>query len=113
MSGWAYPRSEKLPQTDAELATAGDRLVALAKQRNPSFSLTSSRLTKVQGSPAIELRGMQEILGKPVTTHSVHIFRGGEYVLEALAPAKDFVLTDKRVFEPLLRSLKFRTVPPA
>ena len=113
MSGWAYPRTEKLPQTDAELATARDALVAQAKQRNPSFALTSSRLTKVQDSPAIELRGTQEILGRRVTTHSVHIFRRGEYVIEALAPAKDFALTDKRVLEPLVRSLKFRPLPPS
>jgi len=113
VSGWAYPRAEKLPQTDAELATARDALVALAKQRNPSFALMSSHITRVQGSPAIELRGTQKILGKPVTTHSVHIFRAGEYVIEALAPAKDFELTDKRVLEPLVRSLKFRPVPPA
>jgi hypothetical protein len=34
-------------------------------------------------------------------------------VIEALAPAKDFELTDKRVLEPLLRSLKFRPLPPS
>jgi hypothetical protein len=113
VSGWAYPRAETLPQTRAQLASARDALVALAKQRNASFRLTSSRITTVQGSPAIELRGTQQILGKPVVTHSVHIFHGGEYVIEALAPARDFALTDKRVFDPLLRSLVFRARPPS
>ena len=113
VSGWAYPRTEKLPATPAELAAARDALVAQAKQRNPSFNLTSSAITTVKGYPAIELRGTQEILGNTVTTHSVHVFRAGEYVFEALAPAKDFELTDKRVLEPLLRSLKFRPLPPS
>jgi hypothetical protein len=113
VSGWAYPRAERLPQTPAELAAARDALIAQAKRRNASFAVTSSRITKVQGNPAIELRGTQQLLGGRITTRSIHIFRAGEYVIEALAPAKDFELTDKRVFEPLLRSLKFRPLPPS
>jgi hypothetical protein len=113
VSGWAYPRAEKLPQTRAELARARDALVARAKQRNASFRLTRSRITTVQGSPAIDLRGTQEILGKQVVTRSVHIFRVGEFVIEALAPAHDFALTDKRVLDPLLRSLVFQALPPS
>src|SRR3954471_11465245 len=62
VSGWAYQRSEKLPQTQPELATARDALVQQAKQRNPSFQLSSSRITKLKGWPAIELRGTQRIL---------------------------------------------------
>jgi hypothetical protein len=111
VSGWAYPRTETLPSTDAELATARDALVKQAEQRNASFRLTGSTITRVKGFPAIELRGTQTILGKPITTRSVHVFRAGEYVFEALAPAKDFELTDKRVLEPLLRSLKFLPLP--
>jgi hypothetical protein len=111
VSGWAYPRAERLPQTMAELATARDALVQQAKRRSSSFVLTGSRITKVKGYPAIELRGTQRILGRRITTRSVHIFRAGEYVIEALAPAKAFELTDKRVLEPLLRSLKFRPLP--
>jgi hypothetical protein len=113
VSGWAYPRTERLPQTAAELRAARNALVAQAKRRNASFAVTGGRITKVQGYPAIELRGTQRILGRRITTHSVHIFRAGEYVIEALAPAKDFELTDKRVLEPLLRSLKFRPLPPS
>jgi hypothetical protein len=108
VSGWAYPRSEKLPQTDAELATARDALVALAKQRNPSFELTSSDITKVQDWPAIELRGTQEILGRKVLTHSIHVYRAGEYVFEALAPPDGFRTADQKVLGPLIKSLQFR-----
>jgi hypothetical protein len=111
VSGWAYPRTEKLPQTENELATARDALVALAKQRNPSFRLSSSRITKIQEWPAIELRGTQRILGRVIETHSVHVYRAGEYVFEALAPASAFEIADHEVLEPLLRSLRFRPLP--
>jgi hypothetical protein len=113
VSGWAYPRLERLPRTRKELTAARDALIAQAKRRSASFTLTGSGITKVHGWPAIELRGTQQILGRRITTRSVHIFRAGEYVIEALAPAKDFELTDKRVLEPLLRSLKFRPLPPS
>jgi hypothetical protein len=113
VSGWAYPRTERLPRTTKELAAARDALIAEAKRRSASFVLTASRITRVHGYPAIELRGTQQILGRQITTRSLHIFRAGEYVIEALAPAKDFELTDKRVLEPLLRSLKFRPLPPS
>jgi hypothetical protein len=111
VSGWAYPRSEKLPQTDAELKTARDALVAQSKKRNDSFKLTSSQITKVAGAPAIELRGTQQILGRAVQTHSIHLYRvPGEYVFEALAPPSSFAIADQKVLAPLVRSLKWRTV---
>ena len=109
VSGWAYPRSEKLPATQEELATARDALVEEAKRRNGSFALTSSAITTVKGSPAIDLRGTQNVLGRSVKTHSVHVFRGGEYVFEALAPASSFPVADQKVLAPLLRSLRFRS----
>ena len=109
VSGWAYPRSEKLPQSEDELATARDALVETAKQRNASFVLTSSAITRVKGAPAIELRGSQNILGRRVQTHSVHVFHGGEYVFEALAPPSSFEVADQKVLAPLLRSLRFRS----
>jgi hypothetical protein len=111
VSGWAYPRSERLPRTRAELETARDALVSEAKKRNASFRLTSSAITKVHGWPAIELRGTQRILGRSIETRSVHVFRGGEYVFEALAPARDFEVANDQVLDPLLRSLRFRPLP--
>jgi hypothetical protein len=108
VSGWAYPRAQRLPSTHAQLVAARAALVRQAEQRNRSFKLTSSAITKLQGSPAIELRGTQNILGRPVETHSVHVFRGGEYVFEALAPPSSFAIADQKVLAPLLRSLQFR-----
>jgi hypothetical protein len=86
--------------------------VRLAEQRNSSFRLSSSAITKVHGWPAIELRGTQRILGRSTETHSVHVFRAGEYVFEALAPATAFPLADRKVLDPLLRSLRFRRLTP-
>jgi hypothetical protein len=109
VSGWAYPRTEKLPATRAQLETARHALVAEAKKRNAGFKLTSSAITRVKGSPAIELRGSQRILGRRVETHSVHVYRvPGEYVFEALAPASSFAIADQKVLAPLLQSLDFR-----
>jgi hypothetical protein len=112
VSGWAYPRAEQLPETDAELEAARDALVEHAKKRNPTFQVSGSEITEVQNWPAVEVRGTQTVLGKQVQTRSIHIYRAGEYVIEALAPPEHFELTDKRVFEPLLRSLRFRPLPP-
>ena len=92
VSGWAYPRYEKLPQTRAELET-------------------SSEITRLKGSPAIELHGTQRILGRQVQSHSVHVYRvPGEYVFEALAPPSSFKVADEKVLAPLLRSLQFRSL---
>jgi hypothetical protein len=114
VSGWAYARpGVQLPTTRAQLVAARDALVRQAKSRNASFRLTSSAMTTLQGAPAIELRGTQRIFGKTVETHSVHVYRAGEYVFEALAPPRDFKLTDTRVLEPLLRSVRFRPLPPS
>jgi hypothetical protein len=112
VSGWAYPRSEPLPSTKAQLAAARDALVQLAVQRNPTFKLTSSAITRVHGAPAISLLGSQRIFDRDITTHSVHIFRGfGEYVFEALAPANHFAIADQKVLTPLLASLDFSQAP--
>ena len=111
VSGWAYPRSEKLPRTAAELATARDALVQRATQRNPTFKLTGSEITRIKDAPAVIVTGTQSILGHEITTRSVHIYRGfGEYVFEALAPQRDFAIADQKVLQPLLQSLDFSQV---
>jgi hypothetical protein len=111
VSGWAYPRTQALPSTPAALAAARSALVQQARSRNPSFTLASSEITRVHGSPAISLRGTQRIFGRVIQTHSVHIYRApGEYVFEALAPARDFQMADAKVLTPLLDSLDFSRV---
>ena len=112
VSGWAYFRTQALPKTRSQLANARDALVHQAQSRNATFRLASSRLTSLQGFPAIELLGTQRIFGRPVKTRSVHVFRGGEYVFEALAPPAEFDVTNRRFLDPLLRSLRFGPLPP-
>jgi hypothetical protein len=114
VSGWAYPRTgDQLPSTKAELATARDALIHQAQSRNTTFHVTGSKLTSVQGSPAVEIDGTQRIFGKTIRTRSVHVYRAGEYVFEALAPLSQFDTANRRVLEPLLRSLRFRPQPPS
>ena len=114
ISGWAYFRVEPLPKTDAELTTAREALVKRAKERNPSFKLIGARNTKVQGFPAVEVAGTQRIFGSVVATRSIHVYRGGEYVFEVLAPpGQKFDTANKRVFEPLMHSLEFAPLPGA
>jgi hypothetical protein len=114
VSGWAYPRQgEQLPKTRAELAAARDALIRQARARNATFRVTRSELTSVQGWPAVELEGTQRIFGKTIETRSVHVYRAGEYVFEALAPPDEFEVTNRQVFEPLLRTLRFRALPPS
>jgi hypothetical protein len=109
VSGWAYPRYEKLPTTHPALETARHALIAEAKKRNRTFRLSSSRITTVKGSPAVELRGSQRILGRRIETHSIHVYRvPGEYVFEALAPRSSFATADRKVLVPLIESLEFR-----
>lgn len=111
VSGWGYPRYQPLPKTRAQLAAARDALIRQAQERNAAFKLTASAITTIKGSPAIELRGTQRILGRLIETHSVHVYRvPGEYVFEALAPPASFAVADQKVLAPLLRSLTFRAL---
>jgi hypothetical protein len=107
VSGWAYRRKEPLPRGRRELEQASHRLVRAAKDRDPRFSLAGRRRLRVNGAPAIELVGDQRIERRVLRTRSVHVFRGEvEYVIEALAPPKDFARVDSEVLRPLLESLR-------
>jgi len=57
--------------------------------------------------------GTQRIFGRTIKTRSVHVYRAGEYVFEALAPPSQFDVASRRVLDPLLRSLRFRPLPPS
>jgi hypothetical protein len=107
VSGWAYRRREPLPRGGRELDQASERLVREARERDPGFALAKRRTLRVDGAPAIELVGEQSIRSRRLVTRSVHVFRGRtEYVLEALAPPKDFARVDSGVMRPLLGSLR-------
>jgi hypothetical protein len=106
---WRYPRTEPLPRTAEELEAARTRLEARVRERDPSFQLRDSAITRRGGADAIELLGRQTIAGLPFGVRSSHIFNAGfEVVLDAYAPPEDFARLDATVFQPLLRSLEVR-----
>ena len=111
IAGWAYGREEDLPAPGAQLESARERLVEAIEKRDPKFRVRSAEATEVAGAPAIDVRGDQVIAERRLRTRSVHVFEGEvEYVIEALSPPSDFPLVDRRVLEPLLRSLELEGV---
>ena len=108
VAGWAYPREESLPETDEELEAARERLVDAIEERDPEYRILSSLSGgEVANAPALEISGAQVIANREVRTRSVHVFKGEvEYVIEAIAPPRDFELVERQVLGPLLESLE-------
>jgi len=107
VAGWAYVREEPLPETDAALEGAKDRLVEAIEVRDPDYRVRSAVVGEVAGAPAIDVSGEQVLSRRALRTRSVHVFEGDvEYVIEAIAPPADFGLVDERVLTPLLDSLE-------
>jgi hypothetical protein len=107
MSAFAYPRSERLPRGRVALAAARRRLIAEVRERDPRWRLVSSRLTRADGAPAVELVGDQTLSRARVRTRSLHVYRGeGEYVLELAAGLSRFPSLDRSTFDPIARSLR-------
>jgi hypothetical protein len=104
---WRYPRSEKLPRTPAELEAARQALLAVAKQRDPSFEEIKSAPARVDGKPAVQIRARETIEGQKRIVRSTHVYAGGaEIVVDAFAAPENFRRVDAEVFRPLLRSLR-------
>lgn len=104
---FAYPRSEPLPERGPPLERAREGLVQEIASADPSFALSRSRLLDVAGAPAVEVTGAQTISKRNLRVRSVHVYDSGkEVVIEALAPEQSFALVDRKVLEPLLRSLR-------
>ena len=107
IAAWAYPRVEPLPQTEAELEGAKDRLVEAIQERDPNYPIESAVVREVAGAPAIDVTGQQVVAKRTLLTRSVHVFEGEvEYVIEAIAPPADFTLVDEQVLTPILDSLE-------
>ena len=107
VAGWAYPREEPLPETDAELEGAKDRLVEAILARDPDYRVRSAAVTQVADVPAIDVEGEQRLSRRDLRTRSVHVFAGDvEYVIEAIAPLNDYDVVEQRVMGPLLDSLE-------
>jgi hypothetical protein len=109
VSAIAYRRREQLPRDRAELEAARRRLVREARRRGRArrFRVIRSRAARVAGAPAVELVGDQTISRSRLRTRSVHVYKGrAEYVLELLAPVKEYPRANKVLFAPALRSLR-------
>ena len=107
VAGWAYPREEPLPETDADLDAAKDRLVEAIKARDPDYRVRSATVTEVADAPAIDVEGEQTLSQRALRTRSVHVFLGDvEYVIEAIALPEDYGLVERGVMDPLIDSLE-------
>jgi hypothetical protein len=108
VAGWAYPREEPLPETDAELEAARRRLLEQIELRDPDFRVLSGfSVGEAANAPAIDISGEQTLSQRDLRTRSVHIYKGDvEYVIEAIAPPPDHALVEERVMQPLLDSLE-------
>jgi hypothetical protein len=108
VAGWAYPREEPLPETDAELEAAARRLEDAIEVRDPDYRLINVFTTEeVAGAPTIDVEGEQTLSRRDLRTRSVHIFKGDvEYVIESIAPSPDHAVVERRVLQPLLDSLE-------
>lgn len=106
-----YARSQALPGSRAELHQVRELLLDAVGERDETFDLERSRLTRMAGAPAIVITGTQTLAGAKARVRSAHIFRfGAEYVVDAYAPPAEFERLDAAVFRPLMRSLRLREV---
>jgi len=113
ISIFRYPRTEPLPATPAALDAAAEALVGAARTRDPTFTELKRARLRVDGRPAIVVRGTQTVAGQPRTVRSTHVYAfGGEIVVDAIAPAEDFKRVDAEAFRPLVRSLRVRAPSP-
>lgn len=102
-----YPRTEILPTSAKQLDAAATALVEAAKARDPTFTEIKRGRLKVDGQPAVQIRGTETIAGQARTVRTTHIYAfGGEIVVDAYAPEKDFRRVDTQAFRPLVASMK-------
>ena len=111
-SVYAYPRTD-LGTDPASVEAARARLIKSLEGRDPGFLVESARITEVDGSPAVEIRGRGAIAGELVRTRSVHVYRPGvEWLIDAYARPAQFPEADRVAFEPMLTSIKLGENPP-
>jgi hypothetical protein len=106
ISIWIYPRGRKVPRTAEEFRVARRDLLSASRQREATFRRKAAVVTRYDGLPAIQVRGTADVLGRPRTIRSTHVFVGGrEIVVDAYSTNSSFDRVDETVFRPVLRSL--------
>jgi hypothetical protein len=84
---WRYPRSGPPPNSRTALAAARASLLTAIRARQGTVQVLSSRITRIDGAPAIESDALETIGGAPRQVLSTHVFQPtGEVVLEEYAP---------------------------
>ena len=109
---WRYDRAEPLPRSRSDVDAARNRLVEAIKIRDKTFEVASSRRTKVDGAPAVEVAGTGTIEGNRRRIRSTHVYaKGSEVIVDTYAAPEDFDRVDRAAFRPVVDSLKID--PPA
>ena len=99
VAGWAYPRDEPLPETAAQLEGAKEPAArARSRSATPTTAFERAVVREVAGAPAIDVaRRAGALDASRLRTRSVHVFEGDvEYVIEAIAPPRDYDVVDAR-----------------
>ena len=111
-SVYAYPRTD-LGTDPPSVEAARERLIKSLERRDPGFLVEGSKITEIDGSPAVEIRGRGTIAGEPVKIRSVHVYRPGvEWLIDAYARPRQFAEANRTAFEPMLASIKLSENPP-
>ena len=109
---WRYPRTEKLPQTPAELNAAKDALVAAAKARDKTFTVIKAKGTRAAHHPAVVIIADETVAGQPRRVRSTHIYaNGSEVVVDAFAPKDQYAQVESPIIIPLVRTFKITRAP--
>jgi hypothetical protein len=104
---WRYPRTEPLPTTPEELEMARDALVGAAKARDTTFRVIQAKGTRAARSPAVVVVADETIGGEVRRVRSTHVYaHGGEVVVDAFAPPRDYPKVEDPVFRKVVRSLR-------
>lgn len=107
---WRYQRSRPLITSAAALAAARAELVRAIHQRQPSVRVLATRLTRVDGAPAIVLDALERVGDSPRRVLSTHVYAGrGELVLDEYAPTGLFSGAAYPVFARVRASLTLPT----
>jgi hypothetical protein len=108
---YVYPRSD-LPTGAAGVERSRRRLIASLERRARALRVVRSRVSEIDGSPAVEIGAAARIGERTVFERSVHVYEpGAEYVIDAYAARAVFGVADRWAFEPLLRSLTLAPNP--
>ena len=91
----------------AALRQATRDLLAATRARDPTFAPASAGATRVDGHPAVEVRGTATIAGQQRRVRSVHVYAyGAELVVDAVVEPDQAARVGREVVAPLLRSLR-------